>query len=210
MTKKQHRSLTEKDLWRLLDAADDDCRAFVGLLAFAGLRVAEALGLTWADVDLEGRVLHVRKQLERGPERRRVEPKTARGMREVELADVLVSILREWKLRSPHSGRLDFVVVTGSGMPLDQAGASRRLDTVVRRAGLDLEGEVRITPHQLRYSFGALMLDGGVPVAVVSRMMGHANEAITQSVYSHEILRRDSGDRTREKMAVVFGREAAA
>ena len=33
-----------------------------------------------------------------------------------------------------------------------------------------------------------------MPVAVVSRMMGHASEAIAQSIYPHEIRRRDSGE----------------
>ena len=66
--------------------------------------------------------------------------------------------------------------------PLDHRGAARRLDTIVKAARLDVEGEPRITPHQLRYSFGALLLEAALPVAVVSRMLGHANEAITQSV----------------------------
>jgi integrase len=208
VTKREHRNLTETDLWRLVDAATDERRAFVALLAFAGLRLAEACGLTWADVDLDGRVLHVRKQLERGTDRR-VEPKTERARREVELDDGLVSILRAGRLRSRHSGRSDFVVVTTAGTPFDHRGAARRLDTVVRAAGLDTEGEPKITPHQLRYSFGALLLDAAVPVAVVSRMMGHANEAITQSIYSHEIQRRDSGERTRAAMREAFGRHAS-
>lgn len=204
VTKREHRNLTEADLWRLVNAAGDDLRAFVALLAFAGLRLAEATGLVWADVDLDARVLRVRKQLERGGERR-VEPKTARAVRDVELDDGIGSILRAWKLRSGYSGRSDFVVVTKAGTPFDHRGAARRLDTIVRRAKLDVEGEPKITPHQLRYSFGALLLDAGVPVAVVSRMMGHANEAITQAVYSHEIRRRDDGERTRAAMRQAFG-----
>src|SRR5579872_5924394 len=62
---KPHRQLPAADLWQLVEAAADERRAFVGLLAFAGLRVSEALGLTWADVDLDARVLHVRRQLDR-------------------------------------------------------------------------------------------------------------------------------------------------
>ncbi len=69
-----------------------------------------------------------------------------------------------------------------------------------------MEGEPRITPHQLRYTFGALLLEAAVPVAVVARMIGHANEAITQSVYSHEIRRRESRERTRAGLQAAFGR----
>lgn len=205
VTKREHRNLTETDLWALVDAASDDRRAFVGVLAFAGLRASEALGLTWADVDLDGRVLRVRWQLDRLT-RGRVEVKTQRARREVDLADGLAAILREWKLWSPFSAPSDFVVVARNGEPLDHRGAARRLDAIVRRAGLDVEGEPRVTPHQLRYSFGALLLEAALPVAVVSRMMGHVNEAVTQGIYSHEILRRDSGERTRAGMQAAFGR----
>ena len=64
--------------------------------------------------------------------------------------------------------------------------------------------------HRLPYTFGALLLEAAVPVAVVSRMMGHANEAITQSVYSHEIQRRESRERTRAGMQAAFGRRVVA
>jgi len=205
VTKREHRNLTEVDLWRLLDAATDDRRAHVGLLAFAGLRVSEALGLAWSDVDFHTGVLHVRRQLDRST-LTRVEPKTVRAVRDVDLSDDLVAILREWKLRSGFSGPSDFVVVARNGRPLDHRGAARRLDGIVKRAKLNVEGEPRITPHQLRYTFGALLLEAAVPVAVVSRMMGHANEAITQAVYSHEIQRRESRERTRAGLQAAFGR----
>lgn len=42
-----------------MGAADDDRRPLVALLCFAGLRISEALALTWADVDLDRRALHV-------------------------------------------------------------------------------------------------------------------------------------------------------
>ncbi len=75
---------------------------------------------------------------------------------------------------------------------------------VVKRAGLDAEGLPRITPHQLRYSFGSLLIDVGEATSRVSRMMGHANEAITGAVYTHEIARRDNGERTRASMRAAF------
>lgn len=130
----------------------------------------------------------------------------ASGVTNVPASDDLAAMLREWKLRSGFLQPSDFVVVVRSGRPVDHRGAARRLDTIVKVARLDLEGEPRITPHELRRSFGALLLEAALPVAVVSRMMGHANEAITQAIYSHEIVRRESRERTRAGMQAAFGR----
>jgi hypothetical protein len=44
----------------------------------------------------------------------------------------------------------------------------------------------------------------------VSRLMGHANEAITGAIYTHEIERRDNAARTRAKMREAFGAGAQA
>ena len=38
-------------------------KAMIGVMLFAGLRISEALGLTWGDVDLQGRMIHVWRQL---------------------------------------------------------------------------------------------------------------------------------------------------
>jgi len=188
-----------------VDAADEERRAFVGLLAFAGLRLSEALAVVWGDVDLDGGVVQVRCQLEHGT-LARVEPKTTAAVRDVEVGEDFVSILRAWKLRSRFSGPSNFVVTTASGAPLDQRGASRRLDWIVKQAGLDVEGFARITPHQLRYTYGSLLLEAGGQPATVSRLMGHTNIAITQGIYQHEIERRDSAERTPESVRQAFSR----
>jgi integrase len=149
--------------------------------------------------------LHVRCQLARRTFER-VEVKTPRSAREIEIDDGLQRLLTVWRLRSGYCGPTDFVVTTESGRPLDQRAAECRLDVIVGRAGLDVEGLPRVTPHQLRYALGSLVLDVGESVPRVSRLMGHANEAITLSVYAHEIERRDGGEKTRATMRAAFGR----
>ena len=134
-----------------------------------------------------------------------MEPKTDRAAREIEIDDGLLAILRAWKVRSHHSQEQHFVVVTRSGTPVDHRAAGRSLDAIVRRAGLDNPGLPKITPHQLRYTFGSLLIDVGEATSRVSRLMGHANEAITGSVYAHEIERRDNAKRTRASLRAAFG-----
>jgi integrase len=207
--RKPHRNLTADDLWSLVNAASEDRKAFVALLCFAGLRLGEDLGLTWRDVDMKSQILHVRFQLDRDT-LTRVEPKTERSVREIEIDDGLLSILRHWKARSRLSQPHHFVTTTRPGRPLEHRQAARRLASVVKRAGLDIDGLPKITPHQLRYSFGSVLIDAGEATSRVSRLMGHANEAITGQVYAHEIERRHNSERTRARMRAAFGTGEAA
>ena len=60
----------------------------------------------------------------------------------------------------------------------------------------------------VRRDWMSLLSDGEADreaAARVSRLMGHANEAITGSVYTHEIERRDNAQKTRAKMTEAFG-----
>jgi len=45
----------------------------------------------------------------------------------------------------------------------------------------------------------------GASVAYVSRVLGHANPAITLSIYAHEFARAEHADRPRERMEQAFG-----
>jgi integrase len=201
---KQHRQLTATELWTLVRAAGEETRPLVALLAFAGLRISEALGLLWGEVDLGARTLHIRKQL--GYDTlERVPTKTDHGVRDIELDDGLYSVLCAWRLRLRHSAPSDFVVSRHDGRPLDQRRAARCLAQVVWDAGLDTPGLVRITPHQLPYTFGSLLIDVGESTTRVSRLLGHADEAITGRIYAHEIMRRDGGEKTRASMRAAFG-----
>jgi integrase len=76
-------------------------------LACTGLRIGEALGLCWADIDYEARVIRVHRQLSRKRSHTRL--KTEAGKREVILAPALAKALREHWLASPHKAASDFV-----------------------------------------------------------------------------------------------------
>jgi integrase len=59
----------------------DTFRPLFELLVFAGLRIGEALGLRWCDIDLDGRTLRVEQQLgrDRRPKRLKTPPPNGRS-----------------------------------------------------------------------------------------------------------------------------------
>ena len=97
------------ELARLLDHACS-YRPLFELLAYTGLRIGEALGLTWADIDHEAGLIRVHRQL--GRDRRHARLKTEASKREVVLAPALARLLRERRLATLHKAPHEFVFTT--------------------------------------------------------------------------------------------------
>ena len=70
--------------------------------------------------------------------------------------------------------------VTDVGKPCDPRNALRALTTAARQAGLPHVGL-----HTLRHSAASVMLSEGVPISVVSQILGHSGISITADVYGH-------------------------
>jgi integrase len=73
-----------------------------------------------------------------------------------------------------------FVFTTEFGEPCDPRNAFRALKVAADRAGPPNAGL-----HTLRHSAASVMLTHGVPLKVVSEILGHSSIAITGDVYGH-------------------------
>ena len=65
-----------------------------------------------------------------------------------------------------------------------------------------------VTPHALRHTHGAWMLDATSDLLAVSRRLGHASIKMTADVYGHRLP--DGDDRTRSVLAAMRADSAAA
>ena len=79
-----------------------------------------------------------------------------------------------------HDHGLVFCQPNGDYYSPDHRG--QRVSELMRQCGL--EG---VSLHSLRHSCATILLSNGVPLAVVSEQLGHANQNITLSIYSHAI-----------------------
>lgn len=70
--------------------------------------------------------------------------------------------------------------VTDIGEPCEPRNALRALTVAAKSAGLD-----RVGLHTLRHSAASVMLSNGVPITVVSQLLGHSGISITVDVYGH-------------------------
>lgn len=90
-------------------------------------------------------------------------------------------------------------VATPDGGPLDPESVSLVFERRVGRSGLP-----RISFHQLRHTWATLALEEGIPLKVVSEILGHAKISITGDIYSH-VRPAMQEDATTRVAAVVFG-----
>jgi integrase len=161
-----------------------------------GLRQGEALGLTWADVDLEAGVLNVRHQLQRVDGLLQlVALKTVRSRRSIAMPAQIVTSLAEHHERQLAEGRVllptAFVFTTPAGGPLEARTVLRWFAGILTGAGIR-----HIRFHDLRHSAATLMLIQGVPARVVMDVLGHADMSMV-TTYQHVVpeLQREAAKR---------------
>jgi integrase len=173
--------LEGQSLGRVLNQAGK-YRPLFELLAFTGLRIGEALGLTWADVDFESDLLVVHRQLTRhrvhGP------LKTPNARREIVLSKPTVKLLRSLWAASEDNRGDDFIFTNGRGRPLDYRKVGEGFRVAVRESGV-WRGNGRLSLHSLRHGFASLLIAEGLNILFVSRQLGHSSPHVTYRVYSH-------------------------
>jgi integrase len=169
--------------------ADDSLSMAFILAATTGMRRGEILGLRWRDVDLDlARLTVVQTLTSVNYKLYFGQPKTNRGRRSIPLDPTTVMFLRQHRARQ-NANRLvmgadwtylDLVMTKPDGTPVHPDTVSDTFDRRVRACGLR-----KIRLHDLRHTYATLALGSGVPVKVVSEVLGHSSSAFTMDIYGH-------------------------
>lgn len=153
----------------------DDARlhAVYRLFLMLGLRSGELRALDWAD--LRGDRLHIHRTVAGVGKATRIREGTKAGAgRVVVVPTPVLDALDTW-------GR-------GAGLIFPNQGGGY-LDSATLRywheRTCDRAGVPRIRLHDLRHTAATSMLDAGVPLKVVSEILGHASTRITADLYLH-------------------------
>jgi integrase len=186
----------------LVVADSDELAALWRLAPLTGMRRGELLGLKWEDVDLQRRVLSVKRTLSRGTRGAYTfgVPKTAHGRRSIALPQSAVDALQKHRIRQLES-RLkvgaayqeqDLVFADTLGEPLHPGTLAYRFKRLQKQAGVP---PIRI--HDLRHTSATLMLANGEHPKIVQERLGHADVSMTLNRYSHVTMdmQRAAADR---------------
>ncbi len=190
--------LTPEEIRRLLDAASPEYRPLFAAAVLTGAREGELLALRWGDLDLERRILYIRRTYY--PGHGFTEPKSASGRRAVKISPELGVILREHK--EATGGRADDLIFgNGTGNPIDATNMlAREFRPALERAGLR---QVRF--HDLRHTYAALQTASDENFKFIQQQMGHASITTTMDFYGHLLPEASEGAGERLD-ALVFSR----
>jgi integrase len=188
---------TPEDVGKIMAAAEEWFRPFIGLCAFAGLRLGEAAAVKLEDIDFLRRTLTVSRQVQRagGPKVEIRAPKYG-SERVVFLPDDLVTMLAAHVERIGVRPAGWLFVGTGDDPPhQDTVGSQWR--RTLRAAGLS-----RIKLHDLRHFYASGLIAQGCDVVTVQRSLGHSAATTTLNTYSH--LWPTAEDRTRKAAGAMM------
>jgi integrase len=191
--KLRHEEITPLDVSQartfLQVAQADRFEALYVISLMVGLRMGEALGLKWSDVDLDTGMLRVNRQLQRLREGGGLvfsQPKNT-SRRSVELPQRAVEALRSHRKRQmeeqlgagPSWRDNGLVFTTTIGTAVDaQNVVNRHFKPLLRRAGLP-----GIRWHDLRHTCATLLLSRGTHPKHVQQLLGHASIQLTLNCY---------------------------
>lgn len=173
--------LTVAEVERLMEAIDSTDplglrdRAILELLYASGMRASEITRVNISNLLLDRRLLQVAGG--------------GKPMRQVPIGSHAVGhvgrYLRDARPRLAHPGSGDSLFLNAQGGSLSRMSVWKIIRAAADRASLGKE----ISPHTLRHSFAAHLLDGGAHLSDVQELLGHADISTTQ-VYA-QVDRRD-------------------
>ena len=187
---KAKRALTPEEIQAIYTHAEPRLLIALTLMAQAGLRVGEALGIQWDDIDINKRELHVKRAISQLSTGRVLDkPKTPESVRIIPISHLLFEVLNQWRSQQAEerliSGAmwrddLRTVCTMPLGNRMRQEWISGKLNSICKE--LNIKG---CTPHVFRHTFASNLMLAGVDIKTAQELMGHASPRMILEVYAH-------------------------
>ena len=162
------------------------------LILNTGMRLGEALALTWDDIDFEKRNIDINKSVATVKNRDAKEgepkyvnviqntPKTKKSIRIISINDNALEALNNLK---EINGKHIYVLAKSNG----KFNTHRAFDKAFRKIQEHLGYSPVVGTHALRHTFASVLFKNGIDVKTVSAILGHSSTSITYNTYVHLI-----------------------
>lgn len=170
--------MTRAELATLLSAIPDDWHLFFEFMVHTGLRISEAIGLTWMNLELENNPrVKVRDQVYRGV---RKKMKSGAGRRDIPLAPKMTARLIVHR-EANYSGPEEPVFTSKVGTELIRGKVAENVLNPAR----DLVQMKWVSFHAFRHTCASLLFAEGKNIKQIQTWLGHADPAFTLRTYIH-------------------------
>ena len=178
--KKLPEILTTEEVVRLLEQPCGNTpkeirdKAMLELLYATGMRVSELISLRVGDINLPMGFIKCRDSA-----KERVIPFGSKAK------SALTHYLKEARDEMVKVPDSDYLFANCSGQPMSRQGFWKLIKHYAKKADIQAD----ITPHTLRHSFAANLLENGADLHSIQEMLGHADISSTQ-IYSHMVKQK--------------------
>ena len=200
VTKKEMKYYDEKEirlLFKYLEHENLTFKTAIYMLLLGGLRRGECLGLFWEHVDFQRKTISIKNNLlyVHNIGIYLDTPKTLKSKRTITLPDICFELLEKLKylqmsMKEMYNNKWvesDFVFKDEYGNYFKPERLSRQWQRFLKKHD-DLK---YIRLHDLRHTCATFLLSNNVPVATVSKKLGHSNIYTTLDVYAHPVDKDD-------------------
>ena len=163
--------------------------AFI-LILNTGIRIGEALALTWEKVDFHKRIIFINANIGLVKNRYKQDDsknyimvegttKSKSGNRKIPLNDEALEALLELK---KITGGYKYVMSTSKNRIITPHSIANTINCIYNHCGIEKRGI-----HALRHTFASKLFQKNVDVKIISKLLGHNDVNITYNTYIHLI-----------------------
>ncbi|HFI0148400.1 TPA: tyrosine-type recombinase/integrase [Streptococcus suis] len=172
----------------LFEPEEYNIKLLFTVLFFTGLRLGEALALTWQDIDFSSNTIHITKSIYVHKGISHISTtKTKAGTRRIIINKKLSQELQHWQQQQKHllgqftSDSLTLQVFQSNPLTITKNAVEKQYKKILERD--DTLKKIRI--HDFRHSHASLLINQGEDYLVVKERLGHASITTTIDTYSH-------------------------
>lgn len=202
------RVLTLDEQEKFLSTAKHNVNYFHFLFVLqTGVRSSELRGLKWSDVDFEGRIIHIRRNVTHDSTNNRFvtgELKTNSGLRDVPMTQTAYNLLMDIKKQQAAKKNkviqfefADHIFLNRNNKLLPNSNYDRYLEHLCDQAGIE-----KISMHTLRHTFATRCIESGMKPKTLQKILGHANITMTMDLYVH--VTEDEKEKEMQKFEQVY------
>ena len=134
------------------------------ILIYTGMRIGELLALKVCDIDLNNKVIYIRKS------------KTSSGIRTIPIPNKILSLFAD-----NISYENEYFILSKNLTPLSYMTFKYRFNVLLEKLGIQ-----KHTIHDTRHTFATMLNNADANSTSIIKLIGHSDFSITENVYTHK------------------------